>query len=74
MANGTNMLGYELYQPAAAPGNGGVWTDIGGANPLNAGVAPSKAAQNFTVTGSVPPGQDVAVGSYSDTVMATVNF
>ena len=74
MANGTNVLGYELHQPAAAPGNGGVWTDIGGANPLNAGLSPSKAAQNFTVMGLVPPGQDVAVGSYSDTVTATVNF
>jgi spore coat protein U-like protein len=74
MANGTNRLGYELYQPAAAPGNGGVWTDIGGANPLNAGVSPSKAARSFTVTGSVPAAQDVAVGSYSDTITATVNF
>jgi spore coat protein U-like protein len=74
MANGTNLLGYELFQPAAAPGNGGVWTDIGGANPLNAGVAPSKAARSFTVTGSIPAAQDVAVGNYSDTVTATVNF
>jgi spore coat protein U-like protein len=74
MANGTNMLGYELYQQAAAPGNGGVWTDIGGANPLNAGVSPSKSARIFTVTGSVPAAQDVAVGSYSDTITATVNF
>jgi spore coat protein U-like protein len=74
MANGTNMLGYELYQPAAAPGNGGVWTDIGGANPLNAGVSPSKASRIYTVTGSVPAAQDVAVGNYSDTVTATVNF
>jgi spore coat protein U-like protein len=74
MANGTNMLGYELYQPAAAPGNGGVWTDIGGANPLNAGVSPSKTARSYTVTGSVPAAQDVAVGNYSDTVTATVNF
>jgi spore coat protein U-like protein len=74
MANGANRLGYELFQPAAAPGNGGVWTDIGGANPLNAGVSPSKAARTFTVSASIPAGQDVAVGSYSDTVTATVNF
>jgi spore coat protein U-like protein len=74
MANGTNRLGYELYQPTAAPGNGGVWTDIGGANPLNAGVSPSKAARSYTVEGSVPAGQDAAIGSYSDTITATVNF
>ena len=74
MANGTNRLGYELLQPAAAPGNGAVWTDIGGANPLNAGVSPSKVARGFTVQAQIPAGQDVAVGSYSDTVTATVNF
>jgi len=74
MANGANRLGYELFQQAGAPGNGAVWTDIGGANPLNAGVSPSKAARSFTVNASVPAGQDVAVGSYSDTITATVNF
>jgi len=74
MANGTNMLGYELNQPAAAPGNGGVWTDIGGANPLNAGLSPSKASRSYTVSGSIPAAQDVPVGNYSDTVTATVNF
>jgi len=74
MANGTNRLGYELLQPAAAPGNGAVWTDIGGANPLNAGVSPSKAGRSFTVQAQIPGGQDVAVGSYSDTITATVNF
>lgn len=74
MANGANRLGYELFQPAAAPGNGAVWTDIGGANPLNTGVSPGKAARNFTVQAQIPAGQDVAVGNYSDTVTATVNF
>jgi spore coat protein U-like protein len=74
MANGANRLGYELFQQAAAPGNGAVWSDIGGANPLNAGVSPSKAARSFTVQAQIPAGQDVSVGSYSDTITATVNF
>jgi spore coat protein U-like protein len=74
MSNGTDMLGYELKQPAAAPGNGGIWTDVGGANPLNPGVSPGKAARSFTIAGSIPAAQDVAVGNYTDTVTATVNF
>jgi len=74
MANGANRLGYELFQPAAAPGNGGVWSDIGGANPLNPGVSPSKASRSFTIQAQIPAGQDVAVGGYSDTITATVNY
>jgi spore coat protein U-like protein len=74
MANGANFLGYELSQPAAPIGNSGVWTDIGGANAFNAGASPGKAPRTFSVSASVPGGQDVAVGSYSDTVTATVNF
>ena len=37
-------------------------------------VSPSKAGRSFTVQAQIPAGQDVAVGSYSDTVTATVNF
>jgi spore coat protein U-like protein len=74
LQNGINFLGYDLYQPAAAPGNGNVWTDIGGANALNAGVSPSKTARPFTVNLSAPANQDVAVGTYTDTITATVNF
>ena len=74
MANGSEMLGYELYQPTAAPGNAGVWTDIGGANPLNTGLSPGKAPRSYTVSGKIPKAQDVGVGTYNDTVTATVNF
>jgi len=71
MANGaTNFLGYELSQPAP----GGVWTDIGSAGVFNPGVSPSKAARTFTVNATIPAGQDVAVGTYTDTITATVNF
>jgi spore coat protein U-like protein len=72
MANGaTNFLGYELEQPGAG---GAVWTDIGGTGAFNPGVSPSKAPRTFQVNAIIPAGQDVAVGSYTDTVTATVNF
>ena len=50
-----------------------VWGDAGGAL-YSAGAAPSKAPRAFTVYGRVPAGQDVPAGSYSDTIVATVNF
>jgi spore coat protein U-like protein len=34
----------------------------------------SKAAANLTVYGRVPQAQDAAVGNYSDSVVATINF
>jgi spore coat protein U-like protein len=66
----SNYLTYELYSDA---GRTTVWTDSGGG--LYApGAAASKTARNFTVYGRVASNQDVAAGSYSDTVVATVNF
>jgi spore coat protein U-like protein len=66
----SNYLTYEMYSDA---GRTTVWTDSGGG--LYApGAAPSKAARNFTVYGRVTSNQDVTAGSYSDTVVATVNF
>ena len=66
----SNYLTYELYSDA---GRTTVWTDSG-AGLYSPGVAPSKAARNFTVFGRVTSNQDVTAGSYSDTVVATVNF
>jgi spore coat protein U-like protein len=36
--------------------------------------AASKATTGLTLYGRVPQGQDVPVGSYSDTVQATITF
>ena len=66
----SNYLTYELYQDA---GRTTVWTDAG-AGLLSPVAAPSKAARNFTVYGRVSSNQDVAAGTYNDTVLATVNF
>jgi spore coat protein U-like protein len=71
MSNGgTEYLDYELYQDS---GRTTVWGNSG-AGLYSPGAAPSKAARNFTVYGRVTANQDVAAGSYSDTVVATVNF
>lgn len=66
---GTNYLNYELYQETAR-------TTIWGTTTAkkDTGIAPSSAARAFTVYGRVTAGQDVPLGSYSDTVLATVNF
>ena len=66
----SNYLTYELYQDS---GRTTVWGNAG-AGLLSPVAAPSKAARNFTVYGRVTSNQDVAAGSYSDTVVATVNF
>jgi spore coat protein U-like protein len=65
-----NYLTYELYQDA---GHVTIWGNSG-AGLLSPAVAPSKATRNFTVYGQVASNQDVTAGSYSDTVVATVNF
>jgi spore coat protein U-like protein len=79
MANGAERLVYELYQPpTTVPGVAcGALTQIWG----TAGVAiftptvpASKAARTYNVCGSVAASQDVAVGAYADTVVATVSF
>ena len=71
MSDGTgNFLTYELYQDVS---HSTVW-GTAGAGLLSPAAAPSKAARNFTVFGQVASNQDVAAGSYSDTVVATVNF
>jgi spore coat protein U-like protein len=70
MANGSNYLTYELYKEV---GHTNVWGNSGG-DLYTPSSAPSKDARTFTVYGQVPAGQDAAAGSYSDTVVATVNF
>ena len=65
-----NFLSYELYQET---GRVTVWGTTGGAL-LSPSAAPSKAARDFTVYGRVTAGQDATAGSYTDTVVATVNF
>ena len=76
-----DYLTYELYlPPTTVPGSAcnytspTVWNTTGPANILTATAAPSKVARSYNVCGSVPSAQDVAADSYTDTVVATVNF
>jgi spore coat protein U-like protein len=63
----TEFLTYELYTSSARTT---VWDTT---NTVSYSAA-SKAASSLTVYGRVPSGQDVATGSYADTVVATITF
>ncbi len=82
----SDYLAYELYQPggttpaapcAAAPGPyGTVWGTSGGGLLGTTGTTWGvvAGAQAFKVCGVVAQGLDPVQGSYTDTVVATVNF
>jgi spore coat protein U-like protein len=79
MTNGTDMLIYELYLPPnTTPGTAcGALTTVwgtSGANLFTPTSPASSAGRTYNVCGSVAGGQNVGVGSYSDTVVATVTF
>jgi spore coat protein U-like protein len=79
-ASAASTLYYELYQPPdPTPGTGCSFpgTTVWGAS-AGQTFAPSPAtgrgARTFHVCGTIPPGQFVTMGTYADTVVATVNF
>lgn len=76
----TDILQYNLFQPptnvageaCSFPGTI-AWT-ASGAGLLPLTTAPSKVARLYNVCGTIPGGQDSTTGTYTDTVVATLNF
>jgi spore coat protein U domain-containing protein, fimbrial subunit CupE1/2/3/6 len=73
------FLTYELYQPPSNVPNtpcsfpaSAVWRT--GGNRFNPSAAPDKNPRVYYICGTVPAGQNPAIGNYSDTVVATVTF
>jgi len=83
MAGGGDFLSYELYQPTNTNPDAGsicaytaptVWGTTG-PQTFTPTASTGKVARSYKVCGSVPGGQDPTVAaSYTDTVVATVNF
>jgi|KBSSwiStaDraftv2_1062776.scaffolds.fasta_scaffold987906_2 spore coat protein U-like protein len=65
-----DFLTYELYKDTGHATRWGNTADTS----LDIPAAPSQTPRSFPVYGRVAPAQTAAVGSYTDTVMATVNF
>jgi len=63
-------LNYELYKDSS---HSTVWGDTID-TALDLPAAPNRTPRDFPVYGRVPGAQDATVGSYTDTVVATVNF
>jgi len=66
----TDFLNYELYKDSAHATRWGNTADTS----LDIPEAPNQTPRTFSVYGRVPAAQTAAVGTYTDTVMATVNF
>lgn len=72
MNQGSERLNYNFYLDA---GRTSVWGDgTGGTGIYSQANPPNNQDVNVTIYGRVPASQDIAAGSYSDTVSATINF
>jgi spore coat protein U-like protein len=69
LRNGNQVLGYNLYTTAA---RNIVWGDgTGGTSVMAVG---KNHSDHLDVFGSIPEGQDAAVGTYTDNIVVTIDF
>lgn len=71
MIAGAETVNYQLYSDS---GRTTVWGSTSGGATVAVTAPTSKAPVTYTVYGRITGGQDVAAGTYGDTVVATVNF
>lgn len=71
MGSGSDFLNYSLFKDAALTQAWGTGIAGGSTAAYNAATKNSTAV---TVFGMVPAAQDVTVGAYADTVVATINY
>lgn len=67
---GPDRMSYNLYLDA---GRSQIWGDGTGGS-LRYASASNNQPVTLTIFGRIPPGQDVSAGTYSDTIVVTVNF
>ena len=76
MLSGANTLNYNLFYDAAYTqirGDGTGGSQTGGAT-LNLTPATPTLTAMGTIYGRIPAGQDVAAGSYADTIVVTITY
>ena len=72
MLKGSEALNYNLYRDAAGTS---IWGDgTGGTQVYSDPRTPRNQNVTLTIYGRIPAGQDVSVGTYRNTVTATINF
>lgn len=74
MINGAHQLDYNLYLDS---GYGTIWGDGTGTTSYLSALtllAIGSSTHNFSIYGRVPAGQDRGAGSYSDTIIVTLNY
>ena len=67
MANGNNYLSYNIYASSSDRSSGAPWT-----SPATETI--SGGSSTISIYGKVPGGQDASVGTYTDSVVATVYY
>jgi spore coat protein U-like protein len=71
MLKSSEALNYNLYLDAARTT---IWGDATSGTSQYGPIRPSGGNDTLTIYGRIPAGQDASAGSYTDTVIATINF